>query len=221
MFNSKINNRVFTQVEHARLAGMLALNWGNEKFLLPNIEQKKFVSGVTFHDRGYELLDTSPIGETDEAEWVAIQQRGFEKDRGDPVVDLLVKLQIVRLLSYSDKPERKPLIEGMQNEISRLIKDSRISEQTIYHADSITAFCDKLSFDICFEEPFEYEVSVFKREKEQVRVHCQRADESTIQLNPWPFGTEFVETFLIAYEQKGYPEKLTPELVPLRFLKKV
>jgi len=63
MFKSKLRPIVIPQSEHAKLAGTLALLWGNTSFDLPETDWLSFIAGVGLHDRGYGYLDTSAIDE--------------------------------------------------------------------------------------------------------------------------------------------------------------
>ena len=62
MFRSSRRDVVFPQAEHARLAGAIALAWGNERFARPALPFDAFVRGVTLHDRGYGQLDADGMG---------------------------------------------------------------------------------------------------------------------------------------------------------------
>src|SRR3954468_14813235 len=77
MFRSARRDVVFPQAEHARLAGALALAWGNERFTRPALPSDSFVRGVTLHDRGYGLLDEDEIGRMEPSRWAQIQLQGF------------------------------------------------------------------------------------------------------------------------------------------------
>ena len=93
---------VFPQAEHARLAGTIALAWGNDRFARPALPFDAFVRGVTLHDRGYGELDADGIGEVPPDRWAAIQQASFAPRGEEPVVDLLVALHVHRLVSNVD-----------------------------------------------------------------------------------------------------------------------
>ena len=53
MFKSKLRPITIPQAEHGKLAGTLALLWGNAQIERPAIDFASFVMGVGLHDRGY------------------------------------------------------------------------------------------------------------------------------------------------------------------------
>ncbi len=60
MFKSKQRPLAIPQSEHQKLAGTLALIWGNDDFERPVVPFKSFLAGVGLHDRAYGPLDTFP-----------------------------------------------------------------------------------------------------------------------------------------------------------------
>jgi hypothetical protein len=61
------------QWEHQKLAGTLAVLWGNADFVRPSVPFDSFVMGIGLHDRAYGPLDNLPIGELPEEEWLALR----------------------------------------------------------------------------------------------------------------------------------------------------
>jgi len=62
MFTSKQRPIVIPQWEHQKLAGTLALLWGNADFERPPVPFESFLTGIGLHDRAYGPLDNLPIG---------------------------------------------------------------------------------------------------------------------------------------------------------------
>jgi hypothetical protein len=62
MFTSKQRPIVIPQWEHQKLAGTLALLWGNAEFERPPVPFESFLTGVGLHDRAYGPFDNLPIG---------------------------------------------------------------------------------------------------------------------------------------------------------------
>jgi hypothetical protein len=89
MFKSKQRPIVIPQWEHQKLAGTLALLWGNADFERPPIPFESFLAGVGLHDRAYGLLDNLPIGGIPEEEWLVLTHSGFEMTWADPIADLI------------------------------------------------------------------------------------------------------------------------------------
>ena len=77
MFKSSKRPIVIPQSEHLRLAGALAMLWGNDLFEFPPLPLPSVVMGIGLHDRGYGYLDNHAIGEVDEETWLRITRRGF------------------------------------------------------------------------------------------------------------------------------------------------
>ena len=72
MFKSKQRSIVIPQWEHQKLAGTLALLWGNAEFERPPVPFESFLIGIGLHDRAYGPLDNLPIGGIPEEDWLAL-----------------------------------------------------------------------------------------------------------------------------------------------------
>src|SRR5260221_3645365 len=48
-----------SHVDHARLAGMFAIHWGNDRFVRPE-PRDDVMLGISTHDDGWELRDSAP-----------------------------------------------------------------------------------------------------------------------------------------------------------------
>jgi len=197
MFRSSRRDVVFPQAEHARLAGAIALAWGNERFARPPVPFDAFVRGVTLHDRGYGQLDADGIGEVSPARWLEIQWAGFAPRGEEPVVDLVVALHVHRLVGGRDA--------GMTAALPELRRAAGVEESDAAEADRITNLCDRVAFDFCVEEPasgraagIDYAVDGY----------------GGITLEPWPLGPSSVGGIILGFSAKGYPDVLEPVVVP-------
>lgn len=196
---------VFPQAEHARLAGELALAWGNDAFPRPPLPFASFVAGVTLHDRGYGELDADGIGEVESERWVAIQRAGFAPRGDDPVVDLVVGLHIRRLLSPpQDAYESAALVE-LNAALPSLLAAAGVDGETAAAADRITQVCDTLAFEFCFERPASGTVGA---------ISYALDGRGGIRLEPWPLAVPKLTGIVLAYRGDGYPERLDPVVVP-------
>ena len=119
MFKSRRRPIIIPQSEHLRLAGTLAYLWGNQDFDFPSINRTSLVGGVSLHDRGYGILDNSPVGEMPKLEWVEITRRGFYMPGSDAAGDLIVKHHLLRLTS-SDKLD---IVVDLHAEFEHVVAD--------------------------------------------------------------------------------------------------
>jgi hypothetical protein len=219
MFLSKQRPIAIPQWEHQKLAGTLALLWGNTEFERPPVPFESFLIGIGLHDRAYGPLDNLPIGAIPEDEWLALTHSGFEMSWADPVADLITKLHLKRLTSYGRAPARQALAAEMAQAIQANIERHGLDATIFERIDRITNLCDRIAFDFCFEAPAEGNVRIFPRNgrDEEVTVGYQ-VKEGTIAVNPWPFGVESQRGSLVGYQLEGYPAVLEPVIVRYRLV---
>ena len=219
MFCSLKREIVFPQSEHSRLAGILAHLWGNTNFDKPSLDFNSFVKGVSFHDRGYGFLDHLPVRERSEQAWLETQRKGIEIEYQDKTADILIRLQLARLLEYSETPERKKRARTLRQQIENLCNQNSFSLEDFLWADRITNFCDNLAFDFCFEKETTGSVSVFpkKNSEKQTSIEYELNSSGQISISPWPFSVESHKGFLTAEDNlKGLIilKTLEPVIVP-------
>ena len=216
MFKSKARSLNIPQYEHSRLSGIFALLWGNEEFDRPLIDNAAFVQGVALHDWHYGVVDNLPIGEACEAEWLVLVRQGVEYWFDDPILDILAKLQLKRLLDGRESPEAERLINLVETRISERLEQTRYSRQQFEWADKITKCCDDLAFHFSFEKPVEGSLPVYakidSREETLLTYAIRAAGEITI--GPWPFAQPSFSGLIIGYERAGYPDRLQPRVIP-------
>lgn len=216
MFRSRARPVLFPQAEHARLSGIIAYLWGNDRFKPLPEPVLSYVAGITYHDRGYGLLDDGGIGEVPEAEWLAYQCRGAERAFTDPVAEAIVRLHIVRLLRYSSSPERLRAADKIEDSLRRFIAEEALDQRTLLRSDRITHLCDNVAFDFCFEAPKTGHTAVYATatdDEETVIEHTLHAG-GRITLAPWPLAVSEYRGFICAYRSEGYPAALDPVVVP-------
>lgn len=224
MFVSKSRPVVYPQSEHARLAGTIALYWGNERFRRPDLPFDAFCTGVALHDFGYGLLDTSDILSMGASERHRTFEALMHMQFDDVIAEVVAKTHVARLMKMSGVSD---LEAKCREQLSDLIAGIGISGRVFQDADTITRLCDSIAFDFCFERPATGILPVFA---EQVSLHnvemCYEIDfqytESSngmtstvgcISLAPWPLSASNVKGYLLAYEQSGYPQQLRPHRV--------
>jgi hypothetical protein len=215
MFKSKQRPLAIPQSEHQKLAGTLALLWGNDDFERPRVALESFLAGIGLHDRAYGSLDTLPIGELAEEDWLTLTRAGFNMSWSDPIADVIVKLHLKRLVSYMDSPARQTLVAEMAQAIELHLQRHGLDLATFERIDRITNLCDRIAFDFCFEAPSEGTVSIFPSNDrdQEVAVHY-RIEGGTIQVAPWPFGPQSAVGYLVGYQLDGYPGVLEPSVLP-------
>ncbi len=216
MFKSRARAIIIPQAEHARFAGVLAHLWGNEFFDSPHIPHASFVTGVTFHDRGYEMLDNASIKEIDKDTWLEFQKRGALPQFTDIHADLVVRFHVRRLLLTHATPDREALAGEIGKQIDSSLATHRLTAAAFAWTDHITHLCDALSFDFCFEERKKNLLAVHLKwgSDELVDVQYEICDSGEIIISPWPLCVEKYQGFLIGYELEGYPTRQEPVHVP-------
>jgi len=127
-----------THVDHARLAGAFAEQWGNDLFLAPE-PRERVLRGVTVHDDGWAARDQHPqitrqgkpsafsvelVGkysafeEIDLADYLAVRERAVRMVAAqDPYAALLVSMHTYNLLTAradraTIQPEQLPLLDA-------------------------------------------------------------------------------------------------------------
>ncbi len=217
MFKYRRRPIVIPQSEHSRLAGTLALLWGNAHFDRPAIDAQSLVAGIALHDRGYGYLDNWAIGETSEPEWLRITRHGFYLGGTDGVADLIVKLHLKRLVTSRDSAERQALAQEMETAIQGRVARSGLNREEMARIDRITRLCDSIAFDFCMEEPAGRAVAVFARNDAREPSQLEYTiDDGEIQIDPWPLSLDTYANYLVGYRSEGYPEMLDPVIVPYR-----
>jgi hypothetical protein len=213
MFRSRRRPVLFPQAEHARLAAMIALAWGNDHFARPTLPFEAFVHGVALHDRGYGQLDADGIGEVPPDRWAAIQRASFGPRGEDPVVDLVVALHVRRLVSGSGQP----VPASMTAALPGLHRAAGVDESDAAEADQIADLCDRIAFDFCVEEPASGRVAVAPaRGAESVAVAYIVDGHGDITLEPWPLGLPRLSGIILGFRAEGYPDELEPAVVPFQ-----
>ena len=215
MFKSKSRDIVVPQSEHARLAGLMAFHWGNREFEKTSLPFESFVKGVAFHDRGYPRLDTYPINEMEEEQWLDILKHGASLDFTDNVANIIILQQIKRVALYSETPQRKSFAEEIETRVEELISQSKFSKNDFLFADQITAFCDSVSYKFCFEELCSLELAVQGKQAQSctTNVSIDFQNAGVIKISPWPFKEAKLSGYLNAYKKESYPEQLDPAIL--------
>jgi hypothetical protein len=222
MFKSKQRPIAIPQWEHQKLAGTLALLWGNADFERPPVPFESFLTGIGLHDRAYGPLDNLPIGGIAEAEWLALTRSGFKVTWADPIADLITKMHLKRLASYGSAPARQALTVEMAQAIQAKIEQHGLDATLFERIDRITNLCDSIAFDFCFEAPAEGEVRIFPRnDRDEEMVVGYRIQDGTIQVDPWPFGVDSHSGYLVGYQLEGYPAVLEPVMLPYRLVRSI
>ncbi|HEY0738114.1 MAG TPA: DUF3891 family protein [Herpetosiphonaceae bacterium] len=221
MFKSKQRPIAIAQSEHQKLAGTLALLWGNTAFDRPAVPRMSLLAGIGLHDRAYGLLDNLPIGELPDEEWLALTRSGFEMTWADPIADLITKMHLKRLVSYGKSPAHQTMTEQMTQAIREQLLRHNLELTTFERIDRITNLCDRIAFDFCFEEPAEGAVRIFPRNNSQDQVEVwYHIEDGTIQVDPWPFGLDSQAGYLVGYQLDGYPTVLEPTMAPYQLLRR-
>jgi hypothetical protein len=215
MFKSRRRPLVIPQAEHLRLAGALAVLWGNARFIAPPLPPAALWAGIALHDRAYGPLDNISIGEVDEATWVALTRRGFYLPCANPLANVITRHHLLRLAAGQATPARLALAAEMRPVLQAQMAQHHLDEELMRRVDQITKLCDMVSFDFCFEAPAEGQVEVWANvaDPAPVPVHY-RIQESAITLTPWPLRVPDYEGYVVGYALEGYPDQLDGIVIP-------
>ncbi|MBT8387632.1 MAG: DUF3891 family protein, partial [Ignavibacteria bacterium] len=118
MFKSKTRDIVISQAEHAKFSGVLASNWGNEDFDKPSLDFNSFVEGVKYHDIGYGENDNSPLNELNLEQWADLTLKSTEFRFDNPIVDIVTKLHLKRLLDDDNVRKRGVILKNIEQSIA-------------------------------------------------------------------------------------------------------
>lgn len=222
MFKSRARAINVPQYEHGRLAGVLAAHWGNDAFDRPALHWPGFVQGVTLHDWHYGPIDNLPILEMDEAAWLEVVQRGVAHRFDDPTTDIVAKLHIKRLLGDRVSPAVAALREQIEARVAERLPDSGATRAQFEWADRIMAFCDDVAFHYSFERPRTLTTTLYADVAATVPTTITYiiGPAGTVTVTPWPFGRPSFSGLIVGYERPGYPETLTPRVIPYHFTEK-
>ncbi len=222
MFKSKTRSIIIPQSEHGRLSGMLASLWGNGAFDRPALDFAAFVDGVILHDWNYGLVDTLPIMEAGESEWLAMARRGVEHTFENPITDIVVKLHLKRLLNSHDYPERQKLARVIDAHVASRLSQTGLILADFEWADKITRFCDMVAFDFSFEQPTTETIDLYARHDtdQMTPVTYEIKPSGEIQIDPWPFSVPCYSGFIFGYQREGYPDKLCPTIIEFHLFPK-
>ena len=215
MFASRRRPVVYTQYEHMRLAGALALGWGNERFARPSLPFDAFVAGVALHDFGYGLVDDHRIGAMGSGERRATLERLVEARLEDPIAETVALFHARRLIGDGDPA----LADRCARRIDALLERTGRSRAEHEAADRITDLCDSVAFHFCFEVPREGRVAVPCPDagasgadaSGATREVAWRLDgRGRVTLDPWPLRPPRLDLAVVAFGADGYPERLVP-----------
>ncbi len=219
MFQSKQRPIAIPQSEHQKLAGTLALLWGNDSFDRPPVPFESFLAGIGLHDRAYAALDNLPIGGIEEEEWLELTRRGFDMAWADPAADAIAKLHLQRLTGYGRGPARQAQAAQMAQFLEAHLQQHGLDAVVFRRIDRITDLCDSIAFDFCFEAPTEGSVRIYPRNDQdgEQEIHYRIAD-GMIHVDPWPFAVSSHLGYLVGYQLQSYPDILEPVIVPYGLL---
>jgi len=209
MFISKTRPIVVPQLEHQRLAGILAYHWGNATFRLPDVDREAFLLGIATHDHVFCALDTLAIGDISQEQrseqvnqWIASSYENKE-------AELVVFLHVRRLMQELQIPS---LYERLNDRVQDLITTHSLNLVAYEQADTITDLCDLIAFDFSFEADISRTRTVYQDSSSNAEI-TYKLSKGKIILDKWPFNVPKIEGYILGYEQNGYPENLQPVLL--------
>lgn len=216
MFQSRTRPIIISQYEHGRLAGTLAWWWGNEQFARPEMDFAAFVQGVALHDWAYGVIDNIPIFGVTQEQWLAVVSRGADLQFANATTDVVAKLHLRRLLSGREGPGVAELVAQLDGRVAERLPETGRTVNQFLWADAITALCDQLAFDFCFEEPGPGIGQVYagRDDDQQTAIRYELRPGGELVVDPWPFAPAMIGGTLVGYTCEGYPDRLEPLTVP-------
>jgi len=218
MFKSKRRPIAIPQSEHLKLVGALAFLWGNAEFDFPQIKRLSLVAGIGLHDHGYGSLDTAPVMEMPEREWLAITRRGFDMTGSDPAADLITRYHLRRLARGNPSVAAQELAQAFDIEIQAQLSagtTNALDADLFERIDRITDLCDSISFGFCCEQPAHGQVPIFPRNANKTEVLVRYSiDQGSIIVDPWPFSIDSIVGYIVGYHLPSYPNRLDPVILP-------
>ncbi len=201
------------------MSGILAAHWGNDAFDRPALDFDRWVTGVVFHDWQYGILDNLPILESSETAWLALTRRAVVDHFDDPVVDIVAKLHVRRLLGGMVSDTRAEMIQQIDEHVDARLAESGYSLDAFRRADRITRLCDNIAFDFAFGHEQTEQAGVFARQTDEAETTIQYTlhPNGQIIIDPWPFGVPTISSFITAFAADGYPDVLKPQLLHFTF----
>ncbi len=127
-------------------------------------------------------------------QWADLTLKGTEIRFDNPVVDIVTKLHLKRLLGDDNVKKREEILKNIEQSIAESLLRTKNSLEEFLWADKITNFCDWVSFNFCLENDFVDKVQVYSRRNSSLKTdltfHTNPAGEITV--NPWPFSEESI-----------------------------
>jgi Protein of unknown function (DUF3891) len=205
---------IVPQHEHARVSGVIAALWGNDRFQPAPLPAASFLAGVDQHDRAYGLFDTDELLAMGAERWCAVTRRGLGRQTDDPVLDLVVNLHLRRLTDASAGPLEAALAADLEAEIAAQQAACDREPWRFEHADAITDLCDRISFALSFDAHTRGAVSVHPAaaSEEVVEVHFEVRPGGSVSIDPWPLSVAGFEGAFLAFAEDRYPDLLRPSV---------
>ncbi len=215
MFRSEKRDIIIPQSEHARLAAIIASHWGNSEFDKPPFDFNSFVEGVALHDSAYGMIDKLELGNLATDKWIDVVEKGAQLKFDNPIVTIIVKLHIKRLIINDEFPRKKEVIETIDTDINSNLKLTNNTLDDFLWVDRITNLCDMAAFNFSFEreKKVKFRIRPKINSTEEKTITVKNLDGGVIKINPWPFSIPEIKGWIYSYEGKEYPEKLVQSVV--------
>jgi Protein of unknown function (DUF3891) len=209
---------IVPQHEHARVSGVIAAVWGNDRFEPAPLPAGSFVAGVDQHDRAYGMFDADELLAMSSERWCQVTRRGIGRQTDDPVLDLIVNLHLRRLANPPADPLEAALAADIDAEIAAQLAACSFEEWRFARADAITDLCDRISFALSFDLDAQGAVSVHPGgdATEPLPVRFGVRPGGAVTLDPWPLAVASLEGTFLAYGDDGYPDRLRAAVRPFR-----
>jgi hypothetical protein len=151
-----------THVDHARLAGMFAVHWGNDRFIRPE-PRDDVLEGISTHDDGWEQRDSAP----------EITKQGKPSAFSSELVGKYSAFEEIDLRDYLVVREAAVKEVAAKNLYAGLLVSMHTYDLLQNRADHQTIAADQLSLLANFLQAQQQFQIAAKKELANMNEHCQ------------------------------------------------
>ena len=205
---------LINQTEHAKISGLFAAHWGNNKFERPH-PYESVVRAAIFHDAGWYRYETSPRYDTVTGKTPGFTQVPLDRAQLDAfqwAIDWLTEIDSYSGLLISKHrtglwrgrygaithpahpfpASLGPMVESFiaENEAGQKAQEQGLNPTELWVNYQLLQFWDLLSLYFCVRPPYQQFVEPVPkryREGEGVRLDLTPLEDGRVSIDPYPF----------------------------------